>query len=195
MMLGNAQVGANLLPGLFGSFSRALVAPLGTYFETMTWIPGVTLRGGQEPYSFVVGMFTDSAVARWADVAFGYGYRKQPARFDVQSLEAFAVRATNGAPLIEFSGARGKGRIAVDVLERAAQYPLLGRTPSGSLARSTLKRSFAAAESLAPLTGAVQLAPGLVPGVGRRPARSRKPCNALAFSNMRAVVSYPKPAG
>jgi hypothetical protein len=196
MLLGNAQVGADLLPGLFRSFSRGLVAPLSTYFETMTWIPGVTLRGSQEPYSFVVGMFTDSAVARWADVAFGYGYRKQPARFDVRSPEAFAVRATNGAPLIEFARARGKGGIGVDQLERAAQYPLLGLTPSGALARSTLKRSFATAESLAPLRGAVELAPGLVPGVRTlpTPSRAHKPYNALAFSNMRAVVSYPKPA-
>jgi hypothetical protein len=203
MLLGNAQAGADLLPGLFRSFSRALVAPLSTYFETMTWIPGVTLRGSQEPYSFVVGMFTDSALARWADVAFGYGYRKQPARFDVRSPEAFAVRATNGAPLITFTGelldaSLEKG--ALDGVERAVQYPLLGLTPSGALARSTLKRSFATAESLAPLRGAVELAPGLVPGVRRRPAlsrsrsRSRKPYDALAFSNMRAVVGYPKTA-
>lgn len=198
-LLGNARAGADLLPGLFRSFSRALVAPLGTYFETMTWIPGVTLRAGQEPYSFVVGMFTDSAVARWADVAFGYGYRKQPARFDVRSPEAFSVRATNGEPLIVFTGellaaSLEKGKLAE--VERAAQYPLLGLTPSGTLACSTLKRCFATAESVAPLRGAVQLAAGLVPGAGTRPApaRARKPYDALAFSNMRAVVSYPRPA-
>lgn len=198
MLLGNARAGADLLPGLFRRFSEALVAPLSTYFEIMIWIPAVQLRGSAEAFSFVVGMFTDSAVARWADVALGFGYRKQPGRFHVPSAHAFRVNGTNGAQLLAFSGKRSNMPIddaAVDTVERALELPLLGLTRSGHLARSTLKRSLASAQSLERLSGQLQLAPGVIPDASGRassaPARARRSCSALRFSNMRAVVSYP----
>ncbi len=200
MLLGNARAGADLLPGLYRRFSQALVAPLGTYFETMTWIPGVTLRSNRESFSFVTGMFTDSALARWADAAFGFGYRKEPARFEVPSPERFTVSTTSGAPLMAFSGKHSDTALEaarLGALESALQCPLLGLTPGGTLARSTLKRSLAAAASIKPLTGAVQLAAHWIPGAaGRLASRSGtsgKRCNALGFSNMPAIVSYPAP--
>ena len=199
-LLANARASAELLPGLFRRFSQALVAPLSTYFEIMLWIPGVTLRGRQETFSFVTGMFTDSALARWADAAFGFGYRKQPARFDVPSPETFSVKTLAGIPLLAFSGKRCNAALRkgpLGALESALQSPLLGLTPGGSLAQSTLKRSLTTVASMQPLIGAVQLAPNLFPGSAGQPrsarAGSRKPWNALVFSNMRAVVSYPAP--
>lgn len=198
MLLGNARAGADVLPGLFRRFSQALVAPLSTYFEIMIWIPGVTLHGQTESFSFVTGMFTDSALARWADVAFGFGYRKQPARFEVRSPETFTVNTMKGAPLMTFTGKRCKAALErgpIGELERALQCPLLGLTPGGSLARSTLKRSLTEAEAVEPLTGALQVAAGLLPGADGVPTRershSRKASTVLCFSGMRAVVSYP----
>jgi hypothetical protein len=163
----------------------------------MIWIPHVSVRGERERFSFVVGMLTDSALARWADVALGYGYRKRPARFAVQSFEDFTVHALTGDALLVFSGkeaGKASSASALEELEPALRNPLLGLTASGAWARSCLERSLAAADSVRPLAGRVELASGMLPVEATPPALSRRRSSrwsALGYSNLSAVVSYP----
>ncbi len=135
-----AAMGAELASRLSISASRVW----GTYYEILVTVPGVRTRSGLRG-SFVVGMFTNSHVARWGDRILGFGFSKRRAtieegrgRYEARSLggdllldaavsrteplrsfrlrpEMTSLRSCLAAPLVT---AR-KGRLAVTAMDRA----------------------------------------------------------------------------
>jgi hypothetical protein len=85
--LWNVHDGALAVGRMDVSVGRTLGRAVGTYRESMVWVPDVRLGqarsgSGVAGCSFVAGMLTDSGLARWADVAFGFGYDKRRGRFE-----------------------------------------------------------------------------------------------------------------
>lgn len=183
--------------------SRALGQALGPYRESFVWVPDVRL-GGAPAGSFVVGMLTDSALARWADVAFGFGYDKRPGRFE-HAPGAWRVFGPSGREELRFTTAvapRTRGDeergpvLDVDAVDAYAAAPLLGVTRRGAFVRSWLARSFSGVAARA-LTGELSLSDYLVPGSRRRysigAGSSLGAATAIAFTEMSARVTYPRP--
>jgi hypothetical protein len=113
----------------------------------MVSVPGVILTDDEwsEEHSWVVGMVTDSALARWADVAFGFGYRKVPGRIERDPRGNWTVSTDSGRRLVSVIRRPSKRSSDIDVrsIEDALQKPLLGSPRSGRFARSRLRRSLA----------------------------------------------------
>jgi hypothetical protein len=192
---------ARVVPSLARSMSRASANALGTYRESTVWIPNVVIRGRPERHGFVVGMLTDSGIARWADRAFGYGFDKQIGRFEVTAATDWTLWNGQSTPALAFRATpdRSRAREQIDLreLEAAVRSPILGVTRSGGLATSWLDRSFAAAPELRAISGTLRLSAELVPGSQER-YRFASPgdetnWHVLQFSDVQAAVSYPRP--
>lgn len=187
--LWNVHDGALAVGSLDVALGRTLGRALGTYRECMVWIPGVCLRGAPAG-SFVAGMLTDSAVARWADVAFGFGYDKRPGRFE-HDAEGWRVFGPAGREELHFTETAVPAvSAAVDALERHLAAPLIGVTRRGDFVQSWLRRSLAGATPRA-FGGELSLSDYLVPGAQRRYTLGEN-ATAIAFTAMKARVSYPR---
>jgi hypothetical protein len=199
MIAEGLAVGAHVVPQLARSASRATAQALGTYREAMLWIPDVLLEGQPQPHAFVLEMRTDSRIARWADIAFGYGYNKRRAAFQVAAPADWTLLDEQRCALLSFHGTSEatltRQQLELQALEAAVRMPLLGVTRGGEFSRSWLERSFAAAPELFAITGTLQVSAGLIPGSEIRyvfgPPRARGAWQVLQFSNLGTAVSYP----
>lgn len=181
------------------SWSRTAAETLGTYQECLVTIPGVRLPGARVDHAFVCGMYTDSAVARFADRAFGFGYDKRPGRFRHEEPGNWSVSDRRGTVLslrVDQGSCEPIGRRELSELEATLQLPLLGLTSRGQFARSELSRSFGSARDVEPMRGTLELRPHLLPVAPRRcrisACGSPGGASAIAFSRMSAVVSFPR---
>lgn len=77
----------------------AVSRSLGNYQELVVLVPGLRVRGVEASASYIAAMLTDSAYARAADVALGFGMDKRPATF-VEDADAKCVRDSRGAELL-----------------------------------------------------------------------------------------------
>jgi hypothetical protein len=193
------RFGGTVIPSLWRSWSRRLAASVGSYRELCVWVPRVHVAGVRDAHSFVLGMLTDGKLARFADLALGYGYDKRPGRFAVVSPLDFEVSTGADASVVAFSGMSSSSRRvdASEVTEIEADWgnPLLGVTRSGRLARSQLRRSLSTATLLEGLGGELRAAHGFFPG-GRSRYVFPEPTgdggwHVLRFENVRADVGYP----
>ncbi len=181
--------------------SRATASLVGTYCELMVSVPGVVVEGDDRSrqHALVLGMLTDSALARWADLAFGFGYGKRPARFRRGPRGGWNVSSDGGLPLVSVSRHTSTARLQgldLDEIEAVLQLPLLGSPHSGVLARSWLRRSSRQPDAhLAPVALSVETSKALLGGVLperlKVPPYSRGHSGAIEFSNLEAWVSYP----
>src|SRR5207253_741548 len=113
---------------------------LGPYNELFIAVPDVCVNGDRTRHLAVLGMFTDSDIARSIDGWLGYGYDKRPGRFSfedhgmvaVSGGERLFLTARFGAPPAAETnlGAADRGRLD----DRWAQ-PLLGGLHDGRLRR------------------------------------------------------------
>jgi hypothetical protein len=184
--------------------SRATTSSVGTYCELMVSVPGVVLegRGGGRLHALVLGMLTDSALARWADLAFGFGYGKRAGRFRRDPRGGWTVSSDEGRPLVTIGPRESTARledIDMEKIEAIFQQPLLGRPRPGGLARSWLRRSTRQPDAhVAPVALALGTSKALLGGI--LPERLRVPpysgalAGGIEFSNLEAWVSYPTPA-
>jgi hypothetical protein len=180
--------------------SHAMTDTFGTYRETMTWLPDVVCSGSNQRHSLVLGMLTDSSLARFADRALGYGFDKQRGQFEV-SPAGWAVSDASGRRAITFRAApECANGLPVDLreLEAAARLPLLGITRRGELVRSWLGRSFASVAEIRPIAGTLDVSENVVPGFRGtyeipEPVRTDD-WRAVRFSELPVTVSQPIPA-
>jgi hypothetical protein len=187
------------------AMSRATASSVGTYCELMVSVPGVIVEGDhqRQQHALVLGMLTDSSLARWADLAFGFGYGKRRGRFDRDLQGGWSVSSDNGNHLFSVSR-KGSAVIPEDLdtgeIEAIFQLPLLGRPRPGGLARSWLRRSSRQPRvHMAPVSLSVDVSKGLLGGLLPErlmvpPYSCGAPSGAIEFSNLEAWVSYPKPA-
>jgi hypothetical protein len=159
-------------------------------------IPDVVVRGdGERRYFFVLGMYTNSAIARWGDRTFAFGYRKQPATIINKLFETFQMnvsgrkRFTADFASVEPDAWRAIEGTAPDALFDFYRQPLLGITERGQLARSRLDRSFtdAAVRFAAPIRATVTLGPDFATGL---PGGSYSP-RALHARSVMSRVTFP----
>jgi hypothetical protein len=189
-----------------GRASHKLSDTIGTYDEILIGVPDVVVKGdGERRYFFVLGMYTNSAVARWGDRAFAFGYRKQEANIVNEPFQTFQM-SVNGrtslsaefAPIPPQDWREINGQPEHEALFAMFKQPLLGLTERGRLARSRLDRSFAdpAVRIAAPARAAVTLdagfSAGLPGGTYSLPALSAThPWGVLHSRSVMSRVSYP----
>lgn len=130
--------GARALSGLASGW-------LGTYHELMLSVPGVVCEGLAGQHTLVVGMLTDSWLARWGDAALGFGYRKRPGRFATDRALSWRV-FTGAEELLSVQAEPGgaAGAEALPELASAWREPLLGVSANGRWAVSHLQRDLRA---------------------------------------------------
>ena len=188
--------GARLGAATAGRASRRLSDTIGTYDEMLIGVPDVVVRGdGDRRYFFVLGMYTNSAIARWGDRTFAFGYRKQPASIVNEPFQTFQMNVSGRKRFTaEFSAVEpdawrvleGTGH---DALSGFYGQPLLGITERGQLARSRLDRSFtdAAVRFATPVRATVTLGPDFATGL---PGGSYAP-RALHARSVMSRVTLP----
>jgi hypothetical protein len=185
-------------------WSRAGVRSLASYSELMITVPGVVVEGAETGtrHSFVMSMVTDGTLARWADAALGFGYRKEKGSFAAEPSGRWTVGADRTGHVLTATCRRPRSVAAsTDVadLDRIFELPLLGVTPRGRLVRSRLERSFArTGVNVTPVAASLDIAsPALALWLAERqtvpPYSKSAPWGALVFSGLEATVSYPSP--
>jgi hypothetical protein len=199
--------GARLGAAVAGRASRQLSDTIGTYDEILIGVPDVVVRGdGERRHFFVLGMYTNSAIARWGDRTFAFGYRKQPAIIVNEPFRGFQM-SVSGRTLFtaEFSAvepgdwrsSNGDGT-GHEGLFGLYKQPLLGITERGQLSRSRLDRSFTdpAVRFAAPVHATVTLGPGFATGLpggsySPPPLSASQPWGLLHARSVMSRVTFP----
>jgi len=171
---------------------------LGPYNELFVAVPDVCVNGDDTRHMAVLGMFTDSDIARSIDGWVGYGYDKRPGRFAFEDHGALAV--SGGEQLLLGARFRASGGTtdldAADgrrLDDRWAQ-PLLGGLHDGTLRRSWLRRQLTDADECRVVHGDVRLSfpRPLFDGSSKCGAAR---VNAMMFTNVPALISRPERLG
>jgi hypothetical protein len=173
---------------------------LGPYNELFFAVPGVCVRGDPRRHMAVLGMFTDSRIARSIDGWLGYGYDKRPGRF---VFENDGVLAVSGAEQVLFAGrfrtppGGTTDMNAVDGrrLDDRWTQPLLGGLHDGHFRRSWLRREWTSAEACRVVHGDIRISfpRPLFETTGENGAFHG--VNAVIFTNVPALISRPERIG
>ncbi|HXN30534.1 MAG TPA: hypothetical protein VN894_01685 [Polyangiaceae bacterium] len=198
------RVGARATRPWAAALSEAGASVLGSYHELMISVPGVIIENAPRAtvYSLVLDMVTDSALARWADTALGFGYRKRPGAFGPDAKGPYTVTAQGGlvarAVVRDAPMKRGHG-LDIARADRLLQLPLLGVLGRGDFCESLLRRSLAQPDAtVAPRSASLEvsktvlreLLPRQTEGAGYS---SHAWYRGIEFRNLDARVSYPSP--
>jgi hypothetical protein len=180
--------------------SQTLSSTLGNYRELLVSVPEVCLRDAPDcAYNLVLGMVTDSALARWADVAFGFGYHKQAGAFASDDPGHWEVSGHQGQPLLRITTRVGDelSSSVLAAIDGTQSAPLLGGIGMRSHVGSYLSRSLVSARVRARVaSGQCELLSDLALGPERgtydltSDTESERWCT-LAFADVLARVSYP----
>jgi hypothetical protein len=182
-----------------GAWSRAWTRRLSTYSELMVATPGMSIAGAPAGvHSLVLGMLTDSFVARWADMTLGFGYQKRRGSFDRTPEDDWSVRGDDGAQVMSLRAGRhaDSERFPSD-LDAVLERPLLGVTRGRVLVGSRLDRRLGRdGTQVRPSGASLHLAAAffsrLLPlRLEAPPLAEGRRWGALRFSGLEASVSYP----
>jgi hypothetical protein len=188
-----------------GRASRRLSDTIGTYDEILIGVPDVVVRGdGERRYFFVLGMYTNSAIARWGDRTFSFGYRKQSATIVNEPFQAFQMSVSGRRRFsAEFAAVSPHAWRPIDSAAHHALFdlykqPLLGITERGKLSRSRLDRSVTdpAVRFAVPVEATVTLAPDFATGLlggaySPGPLSASQPWGVLHGRSIVSRVSFP----
>jgi hypothetical protein len=177
---------------------------VGNYEEVLIGVPDVVMRGDRAAHHnfFVLQMYTDSALARWGDRAFAFGYRKQMAHIRHDLFRSFRVEDNqhvvldgafaNDEPTSWQSASQATPSPR---LFATLRQPLLAVTEDGRLARSRLERDLTASD-VRIATGAVRVGGNFAPGVPAQELRLGDGSGKQAWAGFHtrkimSRVSYP----
>jgi hypothetical protein len=148
-----ARIWSRTVETLADAWSSGASAAFGTYHELMLGVPNVHLANGRGgPFMLVLGMYTDSPIAKWGDDVLRCGYNKRMARFSRSDFDDYSVTGDDGQPLVRLStnehadegwsplttvGGLEPFRVRLD-------QPLLGYLGKGEYALTALERSYSA---------------------------------------------------
>jgi hypothetical protein len=197
--------GARLGATAAGRASRRLSETIGTYDEILIGVPDVVVRGGDgRRYFFVLGMYTNSAIARWGDRTFSFGYRKQSATIVNEPFQLFEMgvggrrRFTAEFAAVDPLAWRPIDGAVDHALLDLYKQPLLGITERGQLSRSRLDRSVAdpAVRFAAPVAATVTLGPDFAAGLAGgayspRSVSASQPWGVLHARSVLSKVTFP----
>jgi hypothetical protein len=178
-------------------WSERVAFYLGDYHELSISVPNVVCAGRPaQPHTLVLGMVTDSRLARWGDTALGFGYHKQVGTFETDNLWSWRVSA-GGRQLLTVNVKPGGSAnpLALARLNALWRDPLLGGLGAARWVGSLLKRDLLAPEvQVAAVTGTLDLTSALAlgPGAGVHALRAEaSDWDPLLFRNVGARISYP----
>lgn len=200
-----AMLGAKGAAGASQRWSDAV----GSYEEVLIGVPDVVVRGDRieggaasPRHFFVLQMYTDSALARWGDRAFAFGYRKQMAQIQHDLFRSIRVEERQRVLLDcsfvnedqthwQSAAQTTRSRRLLETLRQ----PLLAVTEDGRLARSHLQRDLTASD-VSTATGAVRVADGFAPAVTAQEIRlgdgpGKQPWGGFHTRKIMSRVSYP----
>lgn len=172
---------------------------LGPYNELFVAVPDVCVNGEATRHMAVLGMFTDSDIARSIDGWLGYGYDKRPGRFAFEDRGALAVSGAEQLLLGARFSSAPRGDTELDAasgrwLDERWTQPLLGGLQDGRLRRSWLRRERTTADECRVVHGDVRLSfPRLLFDGSSERGASR--VNAVMFTNVPALISRPERLG
>lgn len=145
-------------------FSHGISAALGNYHEVIVAAPNVTRSSAGPRYAFVLGMYTDSAVAIWGDRALRYGYGKQACWISARPFQTYGARTMGStAPLLSAhieitSPWRPPGALPQLPQQLALMsQPLLGHLGGARFALSALERDYSASSQARVAASSVRL--------------------------------------
>jgi hypothetical protein len=170
---------------------------LGPYNELLLAVPDVRVNGEDRRYMAVLGMFTDSDVARSIDGWMGYGYDKRPGHFVFEDRGALAVSSGEQLLLAGKFRAPPAGQADLDPAfarrldDRWAQ-PLLGGLYDGKLRRSWLRRQRTSADECRVVHGDVHVSLPRALLDGRSEHGAFHAVHAVMFTNVPALISRPE---
>jgi hypothetical protein len=187
------------------SVANAAFSRVGAYHEVMMGVPDVSLEGLPDgPVTLVLGMYTDSPVAKWGDDALRSGYGKRLTRIERRGFDEFAVFRGDGRALLRTHGEPGArsedaangARAPAEDAQRWWSQPLLGYLGNGEYALSHLTRSLGPDSVMraTPATFGVVMdaAFGLKAATYQASAPRDGDVGAFQVSNLNARLSYPK---
>jgi hypothetical protein len=186
-----------------GAMSRASIRAFDTYSELVLTVPGVIVKGDDRclPRSLVLGMMTDSPIARWADATLGFGYQKTPGRFRHDAAGVWSVSTPNGRRLlsvVSLAVPADDGLVTAN-LEAIFQQPFVGVSDRHELRESRVYRTLSQSDArFRPIAASVELVGDCFASLFAEshelpPYANDSPWGALQFWNLEAVVSYPYP--
>jgi hypothetical protein len=202
--LATSQRASQAFRDLYRSWSEEGGAPGSNYEEVAITLPArLRFARDRRTYAFVLGMFTDSPVALWGDLALRCGYRKQLAhiawptarRCEVQTLTGELICALEwwgNAPIVPMTHASSA------LLAERTSAPLLGGLDGRHFAVSRLERVFdAAGARSAAVTASITLARGFAEGLGPlsasvQPLSRAAPWGAFCFADVPTRLAYPE---
>jgi hypothetical protein len=186
-------------------FSHGISAALGNYHEVIIAAPNVTASSGGPRYAFVLGMYTDSAVAIWGDRALRYGYGKQGCWIDAQPFRAYSARIMgSAAPLlsaqIEVTSPWRRAAALPQLPQQLAlmSQPLLGHLGGARFALSGLERDYSVSGEARVAASTVRLSLRALPaGLADREhllaaLAPAAPWGAFSISDVPTRVTYPR---
>jgi hypothetical protein len=185
-----------------GALSRASIREFDIYSELVLTVPGVIVEDDERqlPRAFVLGMITDSSIARLADIALGFGYQKEFGRFRQDDGGGWSVATSRGMPLLSIvtrADCRVEDGFTPTAIEAIFRQPFLGFSEGRGLVQSRVQRSlFQPDTRFRPVAASAELLGDCFSELFAQhhelpPYRSDVPWGALQFWNIEAVVSYP----
>ncbi len=181
--------------------SRSASRVFGTHHELQLVIPEVCFESAPgEAYNFVVGMISDSWVARLGDRLLGFGYYKEPGRVECDGHGGWRVLSVAGEPLLSVRARVVGGAPSAEVLGQVnagMRAPMLGGWAGGVCVASQIRRNLFAprvrvAAAAAELRLDRDLTVGLTAGYHSiRPGQAPSRWDPIACSELLARVSYP----
>jgi len=205
--ISGATVGASLGARGVQRATQRTVHRFGSYQEILLALPNVRLGNAPERRQLVLGMYTDSGLARWGERVLGYGYGKRPAKIRVHDTSTFEAFLPSGARLV-----RGRW-LGSNVFEAHERRPscvpewlsqtLLGLR-RGRPVLSRLERCWIPKETaLRSIAGSLEVGPDLLPGIVARnyeigPLKKARANAEIAVGfqtrALRLHLSFPRPS-
>jgi len=203
-----AQVGSSLAGQAARDMAARGVRRFGSYREILVAIPSVRWGSEQNPRQLVLGMYTNSRLARWGEQVLGYGFGKRLAEIDIHSWSDVNAFTPDGSRLL-------RGRWTVP--DEFFSYPRLPAFVPPWLAQSLLglrrgrpvasllQRGWCPGQTeLRQITGSLEIGPQLLPGivaeryeldafVDGAPPRAARACGFQTRA-LRLQLSFPKPS-
>jgi hypothetical protein len=194
---GASELGARLGRGS----ADTAIARFGCYREMLITLPGVKAPNVSQSCQWVLGMYTDSPLARLGAQLYGFGFGKELARIERDAFTQYDAFTLDGRPLLRARFVPAARERSLPAEWRAwLEQPLLGTRLAGKgLGLSHLRREWSDADvRTGAAIGTVSIGAGLLEGLFEGPldltmgVRRAGSIEGLHIDNLPVELSFPR---